>query len=115
MSITRKEDRIISINKKYINEYLRITDIVQQNQYFYKALIIENHFSLEIKNVIKDYWECVSLFSISLSDELEEKLKEYNFALEYSDIKIFDIELDKNYVTFFSKYPTPKGFLDTYP
>ena len=55
MSITRKEDRIISLNKKYINEYLRITDIVQQNQYFYKALIIENHFSLEIKNVIKEY------------------------------------------------------------
>jgi hypothetical protein len=115
MGITRKEDRIISLNKKYANEYLKITDIVQQNQYFYKALIVENNFSMEIKNVIKEYWECVDLFSISLSDELEERLKEYNFVLEYSDIKIFDIELKENYVTFFLKYPTSKGFLDTYP
>ena len=48
-------------------------------------------------------------YIISLSDE-----NEY-FSLRESGAKIFDIELNNGHVTFFSKYPTAKGFFDDYP
>lgn len=65
--------------------------------------------------MINGFWECVSLLSISLADDLEDKIKEYNLVLKKSKTKIFDIELKDDCVTFLKKYPKSKGFQDDYP
>lgn len=107
-----KESYIISSN----NEYLKISSITKENQdYFYKALIIENKFSEKLNNLINEYWECIDLFSMSLADDAENEIKSYNLVLKESNTKIFDIEIKNEIVTFFLKYPTSKGFLDDYP
>ena len=59
---------IISSSDK--NEYLEIVNIEKQEiEYFYQALIVEDHFSDELKDVINEYWECVDQFSIILADD----------------------------------------------
>lgn len=108
-----EEDYIISLNNK--EEYLKITNIEEQGQpYYYKAFIVQDHFSQELKNIINEFWEYVDLFSLFIIDELEQKIKEYNFVLHQSKYKVFDIELKGDYVTFFEKYPTSKTFLNDY-
>lgn len=109
-----KDDYIVSLTKK--NEYIKITNVVKrEQQYSYKALILENHFSQEIMDVINEFWECVDTFSMSVLDDLEEKIIGYNFILKESKIKIFDIKFKGDYIIFYSKYPTHKGFIDDYP
>ena len=109
-----EEDCIVSLNCK--NEYLKITIMAkEEQQYFYKALIVEDHFSQKLKDLIGELWECVDLFSMSLVDDLEEEIKKYNLVLQKSKTKIFSVELKNDCVTFFSKYPTSNGFLDDYP
>jgi len=109
-----KDNRIISLCDE--NEYLIIADVEQQDkEYFFKALVVEDHLSQKIKNIIREYWECVNLFSITILDDLEDILNGYNFMLQKPGIKIFNIELKGDYVTYFVKYPTAKGYMDDYP
>jgi hypothetical protein len=109
-----KEEYIISFNDD--NEYIKLGTISKEKkEYCYKAQILENNFSIELNNLINEYWKCVDSFSISLADYIESEIKKYNLIFKNSKVKIFDIEIKNGYVTFFIKYPTSSGFLNDYP
>lgn len=112
-----RNDEIISLNKKYFSNSIKIENITEKGEFFYEGVITENTFPIEVIETINEFWHLVNSFCFALLDDVEEIIyKDYQFILKNSNVMVFDIELKEgNRITFFSKYPTAKGFLDFYP
>jgi hypothetical protein len=84
--------------------------------YFYAGDILEYSFPSELSGLIDEYDELVSACVLSLLDEVEEKIYSYDLKLKVLDAKIFSLCIkEKATITFFTKYPTSKGFADNHP
>jgi hypothetical protein len=114
MELQIKIDNIISyagnINFALIKDIQKHPEI----EYYYKATLIENLFPQELIDLCKDFYECVDSFSMIIADEIEDEIKKYQLRLKYNNVKIFRLEIKSDYVTFYTKYPTSKGFFDDY-
>jgi hypothetical protein len=66
--------------------------------------------------LIVEHDELVRGFSMILLEDVEEKLYEFDMRLQILNKKIFSprFKPDKT-ITFYTKYPTGKGFIDDYP
>lgn len=115
MELQLKTDNIISstgnIDFALINNIQKHPEI----EYYYEAKLIENLFPQELIDLCKDFYECVDSFSMVIADEIEDEIRKYQLRLKYNNTKIFRLEIKSDHVTFFTKYPTSKGFLDDYP
>ncbi len=109
------KDYIISFreNKKYaLIEYNK----VDRFDHYYEGVIIESYFPEEIIFLIEERNGIIDDMAISLLDEVEEKLYSYHIGLKDNGSMIFDIEIvDGNKISFFTKYPSSQGYLDSYP
>lgn len=85
-------------------------------EFFYEGDILEYQFPAILADLIDEHDELISGFSIALLDEVEEKIYEYELRLKLSNTKIFSPCIkEKKLITFFTKYPTSRGFVDDYP
>jgi hypothetical protein len=84
--------------------------------YFHSGKIVSYLIPNELAELIDEYDELVSGCVLTLLDEVEEKIYQYDLRLKLLGIKIFGVSIkEKNMIEFFTKYPTGKGFLDDYP
>lgn len=115
MEIEKKYDSIISQSKG--EQYAIIGEIREDSEikYYYSAKLLVNNFPQELVNLCNEFYECVDTFSMVIADDIENEIKEYQLKLEHNDMKIFRLEIKKDYITFFIRYPTHNGFLDDYP
>jgi hypothetical protein len=115
MEIKETIDSIISqsegIQFALIGEIQKDSEI----EYYYNAKLLVNNFPQELVNLCQEFYECVDTFSMVIADEIENEIKAYQLKLEYNNMKIFRLEIKKDYVTFFTRYPTHNGFLYDYP
>lgn len=87
--------------------------------------IIENYctgkiltfdFPKNLYDLLGEYNELVDAMSLSLLDEIEDKIYWYDLMLKFSGNRIFNISLKEDeQISFFLKYPVADGFLDRYP
>ncbi|OCG17731.1 hypothetical protein A9G45_08180 [Gilliamella sp. HK2] len=109
------KDYIVSFRDKQryaLIEYKKI----EKFDHYYEGVIIESHFPKAVTFFINECNLIINDMAISLLDEIEEKLYSYDIGLENSCSRIFDIEfIDKNKISFFTKYPSSRGYLDKYP
>ena len=114
MDIKIRQDRIIS--RAYNEEYALVEiEKVENISYCYKATLLANSFPQKLVDHMKEWTECVDTFAMSLIDEITEEIKVYDLWLAENNVRIFNIEMKDSFVTFFTKFPTAKGFLDDYP
>lgn len=109
------KDYIISFreNERYaLIEYNR----VDKFDHYYEGVIIEYYFPEIITSLIEERNGIIDDMAISLLDEVEEKLYSYHIGLKENGSLIFDIEIiDRDKISFFTKYPSSQGYLDRYP
>ncbi|MWP61169.1 hypothetical protein [Gilliamella sp. Pas-s25] len=109
------KDYIISFRDKQryaLIEYNKIDKF----DYYYEGVIIESNFPEEVIFFINECHATINDMAISLLDEIEKKLYLYDIGLEKNCSRIFDIQfIDKNKISFFTKYPSSRGYLDKYP
>ena len=109
------KDYIVSFRDKQrcaLIEYKKI----EKFDHYYEGVIIESNFPKEVIFFINECNSIINDMAISLLDEIEEKLYSYDIGLEKNCSRIFDIEfIDKNKISFFTKYPSSQGYLDKYP
>ncbi|NMY71737.1 MULTISPECIES: hypothetical protein [Pseudomonas] len=109
------KDYIISYRtkEKYaLIEYKKEDEI----EYYCTGRILKFSFPKKLHELINEYNELVNTITLSLLDEIEEKIYWYDLMLKSSENRIFNISLKENeYISFFLKYPTSDGFLDRYP
>lgn len=85
-------------------------------EYCYTGEIVGYNFTSELADLIDEYDELVSKCALSLLDEVEEKIYSYDLKLRILDKRIFSPSIkQKKTITFFTKYPTGNGFVDTHP
>lgn len=54
--------------------------------------------------------------ALSLLDEVEEEISKFDIRLMTMNEKVFCLVIeDKHNISFFTKYSTSSGFLDSYP
>lgn len=84
--------------------------------FFYTGDIVQYNFPIELASLIDQYDELVRSCALTLLDEVEEKIYSYDLKLRILDKRIFSPSIKhKSTITFFTKYPTGKGFIDTHP
>ncbi|EHR8838585.1 hypothetical protein ABJ851_004271 [Shigella flexneri] len=84
--------------------------------YYYEGRIIEFNFPDHLYNLIIDYDEIIKAVAISLLDEVVDEISKYDLRLVGMNEKVFNLVIeDKQKISFFTKYPTSSGFLDSYP
>ncbi|MBA8501828.1 hypothetical protein HVZ03_02270 [Escherichia fergusonii] len=84
--------------------------------YCYEGRIVEFNFSEHLYNLIIDYDEIIKAMALSLLDEVEEEISKFDMRLMTMNEKVFCLVIeDKHNISFFTKYPTSSGFLDSYP
>jgi len=84
--------------------------------YLYEATVLKDAFPSELVALINERDELVSLASISLLDEVEERLQEFQLGLRDLREKIFSPVFERSgSLKFFTRYPTAHGFCDDYP
>lgn len=84
--------------------------------YCYEGQIVEFNFPDDLYNLIIDYDEIIKAMAISLLEEVEEEISKYDLRLLKMNEKVFDLVIEnKQKISFFTKYPTSSGFLDSYP
>ncbi|POP44313.1 hypothetical protein CHU32_02590 [Superficieibacter electus] len=99
-------------NKEYaLIEYNKIDKI----DYYYEGVIIDANFPEEILYLINECNEIIKNMAISLLDEVELNLYSHDIGLKENGSRIFDVEIDGNNISFFTKYPSSDGYLDRYP
>lgn len=83
--------------------------------YFHEGTILEFKFPDALYDLIVDYDEIVSSMALSILDEVEEKIQGYDLRLKNAKQRMFCIVIkNKKEISFFTKYPTSKGYRDLY-
>jgi hypothetical protein len=84
--------------------------------YFYVGEIVKYDFPSDLASLIDEYDELVNACVLSLLDEVEEKIYSYDLKLKVLGKRIFSLSIkEKLKITFFTKYPTSKGFVGNHP
>lgn len=109
------KDWIVSYRDK--ERYALITyEKIDKFDHYYEGVIIESDFPKEVVFLINECNSIIDEMAISLLDEIEKELYSYDIRLEKNRSKIFDIQFtDESKISFFTKYPSSRGYLDKYP
>lgn len=92
-------------------DYEKHSDI----DYFHEGTILEFKLPDALCDLIVDYDEIVSSMALSILDEVEEKIQGYDLRLKNAKQRMFCIVIkNKKEISFFTKYPTSKGYRDLY-
>jgi hypothetical protein len=84
--------------------------------YYFIGEIISGVFPDIIKSLLIEQDELIDGCSLSLLVPVEEEIYAYGISLEKLNQPIFRIRLlGDTGISFFTKYPTSKGFVDNYP
>ena len=114
MELKYEQDSIIS--RTYNTEYAKIKiQRVDMIPYCYKAELITNSIPQELADLMNEWTGCVNDMCLSLLDGITDEIRKYDLWLAKNNVKIFDVEINQSVITFFTKLPTAKGFLDDYP
>ncbi|MEN7547383.1 hypothetical protein AAG747_05665 [Rapidithrix thailandica] len=109
-----KRDYIISKKNNTIIAVIEIQSI-DNDKVGYKAKLIENHFPKELLSLIGEFHKTVDSLEFSLLDSIESRIQAYQLYLRDLNLKIFDLLIEGQNISFYSKYPTANGFIDNYP
>lgn len=110
------EDYIVS---KETNEIIGLINVCKDPNvpFLYSGKIIENKFPEDLILVLNEYVDAVNELTFSTLDEIESRINFYKLYLKSRDISIFlpHIDEDNLDISFYTKYPSSQGFLDSYP
>ena len=115
MNLKWETDKIISEEENSVYAYIENICEYKSIEYYYEARLVKRMFPPKLINLCREFCICINEFSPILADEIESQIRQYRLKLENNNLPIFRLEIHKDYITFFVKYPTEKGFLDTYP
>lgn len=115
MNLEWNVDKIVSQEENTIYAYIENICEYKGIEYYYEARLVKNMFPAKLMDLCREFYECIDAFSPILADEIESQIKQYRLKLKDNNLPIFRLEIHKDYISFFVKYPTVNGFLDDYP
>lgn len=84
-----------------------------EHPFFFRGQLISGEFPIRLKNLIDEYHELVAGISFMLLDDIEQEIYSFNLHLKEAGFMLHSIEFGgNNKISFFSKRPSDKGFLD---
>lgn len=87
----------------------------QKNIFEYTGIIIVNMIPPSLAAIIKDYHNAIDNYLFSILDELEDKIYYYDLQLKKSHQKIHHLSIYNNTISFFIRYPSSNGYLESRP
>ncbi|NGZ77664.1 hypothetical protein [Saccharibacillus alkalitolerans] len=87
----------------------------EELDYYFRGKMIQNRIPDRLAWLLNEHDELIRHFVMTLLDDVEEEISTYDLRLETSGERVFDLQVDGERMTFFTRYNTSDGVLERYP
>lgn len=84
-------------------------------KYGYEGVILKNTFPKVFIDLLKEFDKRVDEGAFGALDDIENDIYAYIPMLKFMNTRVYQVKINDNKISFFTKYPTGKGFIDEFP